>query len=142
MNKFANILTALVLGLSIIVGSFILQPKQNFGAVVTGSEYTSTSTAQNSVYGAITGPGRIKSGFGSLGTIVITGANTGIINLYDATTTDVTKRTGNVATSTILIASIPSSLVAGDYVYDVSLSYGLYLDLVSGNMPTTTISYR
>lgn len=112
------------------------------GSTIQGNDYQATTTAENAVYGSFTSSRLIKTGYGALGTVNITGANTGAINFYDATTTDITKRTGNVSSSSILIASIPPSLVAGNYVFDIALSRGLYIDLVSGNMPTTTISYR
>lgn len=112
------------------------------GSTIQGNDYQATTTAENAVYGSFTSSRLIKTGYGALGTVNITGANTGAINFYDATTTDITKRTGNVSSSSILIASIPASLTAGDYVFDIALSRGLYIDLVSGNMPTTTISYR
>lgn len=106
------------------------------------SDYTATSTAANGAYGAFTTGRRLKPGAGSFGSIVITGANTGVINVYNATTTDVNKRTGQKATSTILIASIPASTAAGTYVFDASYTDGLYIDLVGGHMPTSTITYR
>lgn len=112
-------------------------------SVAQGSEYQATTTAANSVYGARTVGGLIKTGRGMLGSVVITGANTGIINVYDATTTDVNLRTGNLATTSIHIASLPASLVAGTYVFDTAFSHGLYFDLVAGgSMPTSTVTYR
>ena len=112
-------------------------------SVSVTDEYQATSTAANTLFGAtITGDRLIKTGQGSLGSIVITGANTGVVNFYNATTSDVLKRTGNKATSTILLVSLPASLVAGTYVFDVEFTDGLFLDYDSGNMPTTTITYR
>lgn len=112
-------------------------------SVAVSSEYQATTTAASTLYGnGITTDAVIKTGYGTLGSVVITGANTGIVNVYDATTTDVNKRTGNVATSTILIASLPASLVAGTYTFDVAFRTGLLIDLVSGSMPTSTITYR
>ncbi len=107
------------------------------------SDYMATSTAASAAYGAtITGGRLIKPGHGSFSTVVITGANTGIVNFYDATTTDITKREARFSTSTILIASFPASAAAGDYVFDAQYTTGLFIDLVSGNMPTSTITYR
>lgn len=112
-------------------------------SVVTGSEYYATTTAQAVLFGnTITAGKTLKNGYGALGSVVITGANTGVMNFYDATTTDVNMRTGNRATSTILIASIPASAPANTYVFDATVNNGLLLDLPSGNMPTTTITYR
>jgi len=122
--------------------SFYNETRIAQGATIQGNDYQATTTAASSVYGSFTASRLIKTGYGSLGTVIITGANTGIMNFYDATTTDITKRTNNTSSSSILLASIPASAAAGDYVFDIALSYGLYVDLVSGNMPTTTIAFR
>jgi len=112
------------------------------GSTIQGNDYQATSTAASSAYGAFTASRLIKTGPSSLGTVVITGAAAGGINIYDATTTDITLR-ANKSTSSILVASLPPSLVAGDYVFDIALSTGLYVDLLAGGtMPTTTISFR
>jgi len=112
------------------------------GSVSVTSEYLATSTAASSVYGAWTTGRLVKAGKGTFGSIVVTGANTGVINVYNATTTSVRLRATSKATSTILIASIPASMAAGTYTFDVTFSDGLYFDLVSGIMPTTTVTYR
>lgn len=118
--------------------------KVALGSTIMGNDYLSTTTAASTAYGTtITGDALIKTGSGSFGGFIVTGATAGIVNFYDATTTDVTKRTGNKATSSILITSLPASLAAGDYTgYDVTFSTGLYIDLVSGTMPTTTVKFR
>lgn len=132
-----------VLLFAIAAHLFFLQTDKAIGSVAVSNEYTATSTAANSVYGAtITGDKLVRTGSGSLGQVVITGANTGVLNIYDATTTSVLLRTGQVATSTILIASFPASAAAGTYTFDAVFNTGLLLDLESGNMATTTILYR
>ncbi len=114
-----------------------------YGSVPITDEYMSTSTAANSAYGAtVTGAKVIKYGPGAFGSYIITGANTGIINFYDATTSNVNARTGQKATSTILLASFPASTVAGTYTFDAALTAGLYVDVVSGIMATGTVTYR
>jgi hypothetical protein len=119
-----------------------LQP-QSYSGVQTGQEYYATSTAASAAYGAnINGNRVIKTGYGSLSAVVITGANTGVFNFYDATTTNVNLRTGQKASSSILVASFPASVAAGTYVLDATFSTALLLDLVSGSMPTSTITYR
>jgi len=125
--------------ISMFVGGEV---KQYVGSAVQGNDYHATSTASNAVYGAFTGDKLVKTGHGSLGSVIITGANTGIVNFYNATTSDVTKRTGNKASTTQLMVSIPASTVAGAYVFDVEFTDGLLVELESGNMPTTTITYR
>lgn len=110
---------------------------------ILGQEYQATSTAANAMFGAITASTRLRSGSGALGSVIITGANAGIVNFYNATTTNVNLRTGNKATSTILIASFPASTAAGTYVFDAAFSDGLYMDLVAGgSMPTSTITWH
>lgn len=106
------------------------------------SDYIATSTSSNGAYGAISAGELIRRSSGSFGSIIITGANTGVLNIYNATTTNVNLRTGNTPTSTILLASIPANTVAGTYTFDAQYTVGLYLDLVSGVMPTSTITYR
>lgn len=118
-----------------------------FGSVAVSNAYTATSTAANSVFGAFTSSRVVRTGTGVLGSIVITGAGTGTINFYDATTTSIAKRASGMATSTILLGSIPASLAAGTYVFDVAFKNGLYvdfstLDAGTGSVPTTTITYR
>lgn len=139
-----NTLLIVAGGILAIAGSLsstLFETADRLGSVSQASEYIATSTAANTVYGAtITGDTLIQTGPGTLGSVVITGANTGIINFYNATTTDATQRT--TATSTILLASIPASAAAGTYTFDVRYFDGLYVDIVGGNMPTTTITYR
>lgn len=134
---------AIALFFGLVIGAVWFTPRTSFGSVSVTDEYTATSTAASTVYGAtITGSKVIRTGTGSLGSYVITGANTGVISFYDATTTDVNKRTGQKATSTILIANFPASAAAGTYVFDAVYSTGLYIDLASGAMATGTITYR
>jgi len=132
----------IILAVFVAVDMAVDKIEMPVGSVNNGNEYNATSTAQNTVYGAFSANRAIKQSWGTLGSVVITGANTGIINFYNATTSDITARTGNTATSSLLIASIPASLAAGTYVFDLNFTDGLFLDLVSGNMPTTTITYR
>ncbi len=83
----------------------------------------------------------MQSGPATLGSVVITGAAAGVINIYDATTSNVNLRTGNVPTSTILKATFPASAAAGTYTFDTTVTNGLYVSIL-GTMPTTTITYR
>jgi hypothetical protein len=119
-----------------------VQPIEGLGSVARSGEYHATSTGASNVYGAFTGDTLIQTGAGTLGSVVITGANTGVVNFYNATTSNVLARTGQRASSTLLMASIPASTVAGTYTFDVSYTDGLLLELESGLAPTTTITYR
>lgn len=117
------------------------------GSTIQGNDYMSTSTAASALFGARTVDilnikGNTLPVSGALGTVVITGATTGVLNFYDATTTAANKRAADRATSTILIASFPASTAAGTYVFDAEYTDGLVYELFSGTMPTTTITYR
>lgn len=144
MSKISTLIVGLAFLIVVVwVGSGLTRSETSLGSVSITDEYLATSTAASTIYGAtITGDSIIKTGRGTLGSVVVLGANTGVLNFYDATTTDVDARTGNKATSTILVASLPASLAAGTYTFDVEFSDGLFMDLVSGNAPTTTITYR
>src|SRR3990167_2507018 len=103
--NYKNILAVAILVAVVGIFSVLQQPREALGSVFSGQEYVATTTASNSMYGAtITGDRLIKTGYGALGSVVITGAATGIINIYNATTSNILARTGNVATSSILLA--------------------------------------
>ncbi len=133
----------LALALFATAFAFVLfqQPQQVNGSVSDSSEYVATTTAFSNIYGSTANASKlIASSSLTLGSVVITGATTGVWNIYDATTSDVTKRAQ--ASSSILIASFPASIAAGTYTFDVKLNNGLYVDLISGTLPTTTITWR
>lgn len=142
--NYKNIIAVALLLLAVTFAMLVVQEPNNVhGSIRVGDEYFATSTAASTVYGAtITADTLVKRGQGSLNAVVVLGANTGVVNIYDATTTSVLARTGNKATSTILLASLPASLAAGTYTFDLIFTDGLYFDIVSGNMPTTTVTYR
>ena len=123
-----NLLLVLVLGA--IGGALLLfLPTRNdapFGSVAVSNDYRATTTAASTLFGATISDSRlIRSGYGSLGSVVITGATAGVVNIYDATTTDALQRAGNKATSSIQIATLPASLAAGTYVFDAQYNDGL-----------------
>ena len=135
-----------VLAVGMLAGVYLIgspTDQDSLGSISDDQGYNATSTAGNVVFGAtITGDKLVKTGYGQLGSVVVTGANTGIVNFYNATTSNVLARTGNPATSTILLASLPASAAAATYTFDVSFTTGLLVELEAGTMPTTTITYR
>lgn len=119
------------------------------GSVSFTDEYQATSTAPSASAGAfvLVNTKTLKAGQFSacaLGSVIITGANTGGLDFYNATTSNVSLRTGQKATSTILLASIPPSAVANTYTFDVACTDGLLMSLSAGvgTIPTTTVTYR
>ena len=142
--NYKNTIAVALLLIAVTFAMLVLQsPNDALGSIRSGDEYVATSTASNAMYGStITGDKLIKTGYGSLGSVVITGAGTGIWNIYNATTSNVLNRTGQPATSTILLASFPASVAAGTYVFDVTYTTGLLVELESGIMATSTITYK
>lgn len=137
MNKL-YIVVGLIVG--IVVASFLVRGEKADATVVQGNECNATSTRNyNGV--AIANLTQIKKGSGAFCGVTITGAGAGQINFFDATTTDITKRTGNKATSSILIATFPVSATVGTYQFDSVVSDGVIVEII-GTTPTSTILTR
>lgn len=127
--------TAVVL---MVVGIYSLSGEHKpLGSVEVGSSYMATTT-----YAGNPNTNRtLKTGYGTLGSVVITGDNTGTISLYNATTSDITKRTGATPTSTIFIVDFPASSPEGTYTLDADFSTGLLM-VTSGTPATSTVTWR
>lgn len=140
MKAKTNILPAVLFAGAIVLLALVLlfkNTQSTHASVSQGSEYQGTTTTQ----GSWLADGLLKTTGGALGSVVITGANTGVINIYDATTSDPSKRLASLSSSTILIATIPTNALAGTYTFDRLLFYGLVVNIV-GTVPTTTITFR
>jgi len=139
--KKTNIVIFASLALALIVIYLSLKGRENtlpLGSVSVTSEYNATSTPFD------TGQtdGLIQTGYGTLGSLIITSTGDMVISLLDATTTEAAVRpSARRATSSAELARIDTATV-GTYVFDVSFVDGLYLDVVSGANGTTTITYR
>lgn len=133
-NSIKNLLG--ILGSLVLIGVLVFlsqgSSKNLFGSVVGGNEYNATTT-RNYAGTSMSNPALIKSGYGTLGSVVITGAGAGVINFYDNTSTS--------TTATTTLASIPASTAAGTYILDVAFTRGLLVEIV-GTAPTSTITYR
>lgn len=139
MTKSTLYPTVFIAG-AILALAFVLIFKQTptvYGSTARGSEYQGTTTVAN-VFPATA---VLQTTSGTLGSVVITGAAAGVINIYDATTSDITQRAPSMSSSTQLLATIPASTVAGTYTFDRSFYQGLVVSIV-GTVPTTTITYR
>lgn len=135
----------------LVIGAYYFRSQPAIGSIIQGQENFATSSAPNRVYGAsiVSGVSLIRGTTtaainfgGSLSQVVITGANTGVMNFYDATTTNINSRASSMPTSSILLASIPASAAAGTYTFDATYTIGLLVDIHSGSAPTSTILYR
>jgi len=126
------------------IKTFGEQEEPLVGGVTAGNEYNSTSTAPNSDgYLNSNTINVLKMGRGTFGSVIVMAAGRagGVTNFYNATTTNVNKRASWMATSSIIIASLPNDLAAGTYVFDVNFSYGLLTDH-TGTIGTSTITWR
>jgi len=108
----------------------------SFGSVSVTSEYQATSTRNGFDGTALPTDRVLVTGPGTLGSVVILGAATGVINLYDATSS---AQHTDYATTTIV--AIPASLAAGTYTFDLVFKRGLMYEVV-GTAPTSTITFR
>lgn len=127
--------------LLLIVGLYFQKTEQVEGSAMQGQDYMATSTRGfNGV--AQTNLTVIKSGSGSLNRITVTGADTAVVYLWDATTTNANLRAASMASTSIFLASLPASLVAGTYEFDVEFKNGLLYQIASGSAATSTIIYR
>lgn len=137
MSKLQTILLTLAISSTLFALVLILRPQAvPFSGVNYGNEYRATTT-RTFTGGTLASYKVLSDQPGALGSIVITGANTGIIRFYDATTTG-----AHSDHATTTIAEIPASTVAGDYIFDAVTTRGLVYELVSGLTPTTTITWR
>lgn len=136
--SYKQIISISVVTLIATIIAILYRPASTvYGSTSRGSDYQGTTTTTGG-FGTLV---QVQSTNGTLGSVVVTGAAAGVMNLYDATTTDINKRTGQPATSTILIATMPANTAAGTYTFDRSFYNGLYVEII-GTTPTTTITYR
>lgn len=145
MSRLAYKLSlAFLLGMLIATLVVLLQkPWQAYGSNPVGNDYTSTSTRSVTGSNNLSAVTVLKATGGTLARVTITGANTGIIRFWDATTTNVNFRASGAATSTLNFVDITASLAAGTYDYDVDFKNGIIYELVGGTTaPTSTIMYR
>jgi hypothetical protein len=123
-----------------VLGILWQRPNPSFGSTVDGNDYFATSTRTIVGTSNVANHTVLKSTGGAVARVTITGANTGIIRLWNATTTNVTLRKS--ATTSLQWIEIPASAAANTYDFDAVFSDGILYELVSGNAPTSTIVWR
>ena len=133
--------------LFVLVSVFNKQPLivSGNGSDSEGNYSTSTRQFNGTALGILTslksGGSTLAKAPGILTSVIITGAGAGQINFFNATTSDINKRTNNLATATIFMATIPASAAAGDYQLDASFDTGLLMEII-GTAPTSTIVWK
>lgn len=152
MSKLHKVLLSAAVALcAVTIAIVVRNPVSDgvFGAVSQSSEYQATSTKNstgttlttrviNESNGCATSSAACP---GTLGSVVVLGAAAGAVEIYDATTTDVNLRTGNIATSSLPVFSITASAAAGEYPCDCVFFKGI-LVTTGATAPTSTITWR
>ena len=113
----------------------VMEP--SFGSVAASNEYHSTTTNAASPSYFL-----LKSGAGALGSVIITGSQNNALYLYDATTTDSTKRTKTATSSLNLLAAFPPNAATSTYTFDTTFFGGLLIYFATTPSGTTTFTYR
>lgn len=111
-------------------------PKSVEGSVSQGSEYIATTTKSAVLGVSLNTPQTLITGSCTLGSVVITGKNTGTINIYDGTSTI---QHSDYATSTLAV--FPSNTPEGTYTFDARCVRGIVVES-SGLIATSTITFR
>jgi len=147
VKPFHLVVAAIIVAAFAVAFLTLFQASPAIGSVIQSQEYRSTSTVDHVGVANLANFARLKGAgdnctAGSLAQVTITGANTGVIFLWDATTTDSTLRAARFSSSSILVATFPASLAAGTYTFDAELDCGLIYELASGSVPTSTIMWR
>lgn len=150
---YKNILAVAVLLAVFAALTIALQePREALGSVPVGSQYQSTTTPAVADmwnlcphrWRSIGGVDTATSSTGILGSVNVLTTGAGTLTIYDASTTDATKRAASDATSSIRIADFPASPTVGSYHFDVEFKRGLLVDYTTTGtgVASTTISYR
>lgn len=143
---------ALVLTIAVGVVTLMLQKADKVSAQTQSPiGYMSTTTPYagqiNGVGGQLLLKGTTTAAYaaynsGVLRSVTITGGpKGGTIQFFDATTSNVQLRTGNKATSTILLMEIPAGSASSTYPCNCNFNTGLLLS-TSGSVPTSTITWE
>lgn len=118
----------------------VSEKSQVYSGVADGQEYVSTTT---SPWVTMSNLVVLKPGAGVFGGFTITGTNTGVkYTFYDATTSDITLRAPTMATTSIVVGSIPPALTVGSYSYEVGFKNGLLMETTGTVVGTTTVIWK
>ncbi len=152
MQNTKSFQTPLVIFLGIII-AFVLcsigvainsKTPEALGSVQVSGEYQSTSTDPTflSTSGKRLSPSDLTSC--TLGSIIVGVAGTGIITVYDATTTATTTYVINGARTNVGTTTLArvNTATQGTYTYDSIAKYGLVVDTSVQTIGSSTITYR
>ena len=134
MKTLGIVIGAVMLLMAGSLGYFISQGQSSLGSVAQGGEYKYTLYTGSS----IASTSLIKTGVGTLGSVIITEDQAGAVTLYDATST---AALDGAAALFDTIAIFESAQAEGVYTFDTSFYNGLVISLdgetFAGNMTVT-----
>lgn len=141
MTTDSKFILGLVLAGALIIGGFFAFNKpMTANADVTTADY---STTTNGTTWTTNVPKLIKTGPGTFSKVLITKSSNSEIYVYDATTTNVNLRTGNKATSTILLAQFGQGATSGTYNFNSQFGSGLTIEVISSvGIASSTITWQ
>lgn len=146
MKQTYLILAGVLVGILVFVGVSRLLPTKSYslgGGASNLDTYQATST-RSGTGAAIASISVLSDGTqgtgGTLGAVTITGAGAGSYFFWDATTTNVNKRTGQIATSSLKVITIPASAATGTYTFKANFYTGMIME-IQGTAPTSTVTY-
>ncbi len=139
MNTYTKVLWSIAIVSTLLLGYLYTNRSSNvLGNIAPTAEYTLSTTTPQVADRTVLCGGSTRN-VGSVGTVNIL-SMTGELALFDATTTDVTQRTGALATSSIIIAWFPAGSGTSTVPLDIAFKNGLLVDYAG--VGTTTITYR
>ena len=114
------------------------------GSRATSTYYATVSKAGGSVLlkgrtSAVPGGGTLSGVLENL--IVMGGSKTGTVSFYDATTSDVTLRLGQRATTSIILAEFPGGIASTTFEMNMEFKTGLLM-VVTGIPATSTVTWK
>jgi hypothetical protein len=137
--KLTLSIAALLVAIALVLTVVLYAPPQDVqGSQLQGMDYNATTTGESTAQNV---ESLLKTGSGSLAQVALMGAATGVMSLYDATTSDASLRDAGQATTSNLIAAFPNSAAANTYMFDATFNRGLLL-ITDGTAPTSTITWR
>ena len=139
MDKLNTLLLLALVGLvgiSVFTSSRVEMETVNpIGSVSVSNEYQSIQTGNSlPANGTV-----LKPVPGVLGSVIVTTTATGVLTIYNATTSNVTLRA--LATSSLEIIAILANPVVGTYTYDIEADQGMIVKF-DGIQASTTITFR
>lgn len=131
---------AIIGGLIVLLICVVLNQSNQFvkASVEQGHEYHATTTG--AAFFSATGISKVIQSYpGAFGSFIVGSTGTGIVTIYDATTSNALLRT-NTATTTLGV--IDTSKAVGTYTFDVIAQFGILAETNNLAIGSTTITTR